>query len=43
MLASRDVINLKYVKEVATGPSPAKTDNAEKSLQHGSPILDLGE
>ena len=41
MLASRDVINLKYVKEVGTGLSPAKTNDAEKSLQPGSPILDL--
>ena len=43
MLASRDVINLKHVKEVRTGLSPAKTDDAEKSLQAGSPILDLGK
>ena len=43
MLASRDVINLKHVKEVRTGLSPAKTDDAEKSLQPGSPILDLGK
>ena len=43
MLASRDVINLKYVKEVRTGLSPAKTDNAEKSLQPGSPTLDLSK
>ena len=41
MLASRDVINLKYVKEVGTDLSPAKTNDAEKSLQPGSPILDL--
>ena len=41
MLASRDAINLKYIKEVGTGLSPAKTDDAEKSLQPGSPILDL--
>ena len=43
MLASRDVINLKYVKEVGTGLSPAKADHAEKGLQPGSPILDLGK
>ena len=43
MLASRDVINLKYVKEVGAGLSPAKTDDAGKSLQPGSPILDLGK
>ena len=43
MLASRDVINLKYVKEVRTGLSPAKTDNTEKSLQPSSPILDLSK
>ena len=43
MLTSRDVINLKYVKEVGTGLSPAKTDDAEKSLQPGSPVLDLGK
>ena len=42
MLASRDVINLKYVKEDWTGFSPAKTDDAEKSFQPGSLILDLG-
>ena len=43
MLASRDVINLRYVKEVGTGLSPTKNDDAEKSLQPGSPILDLGK
>ena len=43
MLGSRDVINLKYVKEVGTGLSPDKTDDAGKSLQPGSPILDLGK
>ena len=43
MLTSRDVINLKYVKEVGTGLSPAKTDDAEKSLKPGSPVLDLGK
>ena len=32
MLTSRDVINLKYVKEVGTGLSPAKTDDAENSV-----------
>ena len=41
MLGSRDVINLKYGKEVGTGISPAKTDDVEKRLQPGSPILDL--
>ena len=43
MLTSRDVINLKYVNEVGTGLSPAKSDDAEKSLQPGSPVLDLGK
>ena len=43
MLESRDVINLKYVKEVETGLSPDKTDEAGKSLKPGSPILDLGK
>ena len=43
MLESRDVMNLKYVKEVETGLSPAKTDDAEKILQPGSPILYLGK
>ena len=43
MLVSRDVINLKYVKEVGTNLSPAKTDDAEKSLQPGSPIQDLSK
>ena len=43
MLASRDVMNLKYVKEVRAGVSPAKTDDAEKRLLPGSPILDLGK
>ena len=43
MLAFRNVINLKYVKKVGTDLSPAKTDDAEKSLQPGPPILDLGE
>ena len=38
MLGSRDVINLKYVKEVGTGLSPDKTDDAGKSLQPGSPL-----
>ena len=42
LLGSRDVTNLKYVKEVGAGLSPAKTDDAEKILQPGSPILDLG-
>ena len=32
MLTSRDVINLKYVKKVGTGLSPAKTDDAENSV-----------
>ena len=41
-LGSRDAINLKYVKEVGTGLSPAKIDDAQTSLQPGSPILDLG-
>ena len=43
MLAFRNVINLKYVKKVGTDLSPAKTDDAEKSLQPGPTILDLGE
>ena len=43
MLTSRDVINLKYVNEVGTGLSPTKSDDAEKSLQPGSPVLDLGK
>ena len=43
MLTSRDVINLKYVNEVGTGLCPAKSDDAEKSLQPGSPVLDLGK
>ena len=43
MLGSRDVINLKYVKEVGTGLSPDKTDDTGKKLQPGSPILDLGK
>ena len=43
MLAFRDVINLMYVKEDGKGLSPAKTDDAEKRLQPGSPILDLGK
>ena len=43
MLGSRDVINLKYVKEVGTGLSPAKTDDAGKSWQPSSPIQNLGK
>ena len=43
MLGFRDVINLRYVKEVGTGLSPDKTDEARKSLKPGSPILDLGK
>ena len=43
MLGSRDVKNLKYVKEVGTDLSLGKTDDAGKSLQPGSPILDLGK
>ena len=43
MLGSIDVINLKYIKEIGTGLSPDKTDDAGKSLQPGSPILDLGK
>ena len=42
MLRSRYLINLKYVKEFGTGLSPAKTNDAEISLQPDSPILDLG-
>ena len=41
MLGSRDVINLKYVKEVGKALSPTKANDAEKSLQPDSPILDL--
>ena len=41
MLGSRDVINLKYVKEVGKGLSSTKANDAEKSLQPDSPILDL--
>ena len=40
MLGSRRVINLKYVKEVGTSLSPTNNDDAEKSLQPGSPIQD---
>ena len=43
MLGSTDMIKLKYVKEVGTGLSPDKTDEAGKSLKPGSPILDLGK
>ena len=43
MLRSGNVINHKYVKKIETGFSPAKTDDVEKSLQPGSPILDLGK
>ena len=43
MLGSSDLINLKCVKEVGAGIFPAKTDDTEKSLQPGSPILDLGK
>ena len=43
MWGSRDVINLKYVKEVGTGLSPDKTDDEGKSLQPDSPILNLGK
>ena len=43
MLGSRDVTNLKYVKEVRTGLSSDKTDDAGKILQPDSPILDLGK
>ena len=32
MLASRDVINLKYVKEIRTSLSPANTDDVEKNF-----------
>ena len=41
MLGSRDVINLKYAKEVGTSLSRDKTYDAGKSLQLGCPILDL--
>ena len=43
MLGSRDVKNLKHVKEVMACISPAKTDDSEKSLRPGFPTLDLGK